>query len=214
MPWPSRRRWRSSTSSFERWVQARLRICRWPLPPKRRHFSAAPTNQGLYALEMQNNFQTVLAALLSSLLAPTGALACQPIDYSDNKERMHAALEEVTRAYAAIDGDVVSGNDYPGSVAIIRPTRVWFGPKQAEYRVLMEDMCAAQFNQGDRVRIILNETIGSNSLSNRIRRKLLFWLGPTYQSAGFSNFSWAMKYRIMRRAVQRRAQATPRDEGI
>jgi hypothetical protein len=144
-------------------------------------------------------------ALSISLLAPSGAVACDPGLYADDKERLKDEIRRVDGATAAADGVVVkSGNMRVGSVAIIRPTRVWFGPKQTEYRVVKQNMCHADFFQGERVRVLLHSMKPNDSGLARFFA-LFYSRVPTFTSPGFSGFAWAMRYPAMRHAVRRKA---------
>jgi hypothetical protein len=120
---------------------------------------------------------------------------------------MRAALATANQAAVAIDGYVVEGHapPYVGTIAVIRPTHIWFGPRHTEYKVLMASICHAQFDTGEHVRILLNP-IAPDAVWERLRRKLLFWRSPTYEVNQFSGFKWAMRYRPMRQMVKRIAR--------
>lgn len=157
-----------------------------------------------YARAMSSVRRIVIAAT-GALLATGSAFACEPIGYADDKQRLQAALEQLNHATAAIDGVVVKDGGYEvGAVSIVRPTRVWFGPRQAEYRVQKTTMCDADLSRGERIRILLFEAPVSTSLMDRIYRKFSKRT-LSYAASGFSDFSWAMQYAVMRKAVWRRA---------
>ncbi len=147
------------------------------------------------------------ALLLATALVCPSVLACSPTAYKDDREKLTAALAAADQATVAIDGYVVEGHapPYVGTIAIIRPTHIWFGHKQPEYRVVMASICDDQFDAGQHVRILLNE-VTPDTVWERLGRRLLFWRDPTYAVSPFSGFHWAMRYKAMRQAVGRRAQ--------
>lgn len=144
---------------------------------------------------------TIAATVLSA-----SASACEPTACSNNHERLTAVLNRIAESSAAIDGVVTSGARDVGSVAIIGPGNVWFGPKQPSYRVVIESVCSDPMIQGDHVRVLLSEEKPPWSASERLKRKLFFWRYPEFR-ADQREFRWAMRFGATRDAVKKRLKA-------
>lgn len=141
----------------------------------------------------------------AALLLTTPSLACDVVGYDSEEHLLTAALEHLSYASAAIDGVVTVSDDTRfGAITIIKLTRVWFGPRQSEYRIVRQTMCSRDLYLGQRARMLLYKQPPP-------RQSLLDWIlswfwttAPTY-TAGDESFAQALRFPRMREAVQRRA---------
>jgi hypothetical protein len=141
-----------------------------------------------------------------AIFHPSVAQACEPIIWTSDKDRLAEAILSVNTADVAVDGTVVKGSRDTGSIATIRPHRIWFGTKQPEYYIRKRTMCDPQFNAGENVRVLLYRIPENDSFFSRVWAWL--WASPIeYASQGSidgSEFGWAMQFKAMREAVSRK----------
>ncbi|WP_158511170.1 hypothetical protein [Sphingobium herbicidovorans] len=155
----------------------------------------------------QRTMRVYLLTFILILLRPTMAQACVPVTYGSDRERLAEAISALKTADVALDGVVTKGSRDVGSVAIIRPRKIWFGSKQSEYHVRKVTMCDDDFTSGEHVRILLHRLPEQTSFFS----KAWAWLwGPSteYTSGFFSSleFAWAMRSKEMRQAVSKKSR--------
>jgi hypothetical protein len=148
-------------------------------------------------------------ALALALFQPSIAQACEPIIWSRDKDRLAEAISSLNAADVVVDGTVIKGSRDTGSVAIIRPDRIWFGTKQVEYHVRKRTMCDPEFITGKHVRILLYKLPEDTSIFFRAWAWL--WASPTeYASQGSiasSEFGWAMQFKATRDALSKKTRS-------
>lgn len=139
------------------------------------------------------------------LLLPQPAHACSPVIYFNDHDRLAAQIRSLKHAAAAFEGIVERGGIDVGSIALIRPIRIWFGPRLPRYVVQRVTMCDRSFGTGERVRVVLYD-VEPEYIS---RWRFWDWVrfpGPRYRTAASADFEWSLGYKIMHDALNQRAR--------
>ena len=148
----------------------------------------------------------LLIAVSLTAIPFRSALGCECGPYFSNEEIIQYQIENLHRSAAVIDGIVVKAIDVPDYVGIIRPTKIWFGPKQKEFKIIQPHMCDDDnFFPNTPVRVKLYLVKPEPSPLNRIKA-FLGLLEPVYFSSCRHLFELYMQHPAMREGVRREAE--------
>jgi len=144
-------------------------------------------------------------ALLTFLFLPRAAHACLPIIHLNDREKLAAEIRSLDHATAAFEGVVEREGLDVGSLAVIRPTRIWFGPRLSRYVVKRVTMCDRSFGAGERVKVVLYDVQPDDIPWWRFWDWMRF-PGPWYRTPDDWNLDWALRQKPMQDALRLRAR--------
>ena len=149
--------------------------------------------------------RTLLAALPAALFVATDAIACECV-YFDEDHEAAMFVERIGQAAGAIQGIVTRPSNFPlaNGVAVVRPTRIWFGEKREQYLIKSQTMCDEPLLTGQKVDLLLFPLPADDSITGWIAS--LFRAGePLHAAEECDNFSVALLDPRVKKALQFRA---------
>lgn len=161
----------------------------------------------------------LVLCIWSSPLAPAVALSCEDPAHNaeGNAMLVRETIKDLPRVAVALDGIVTkapygSKDDRTG---IVRPTRIWFGPKQPYYRLFGTDRgWGVPLKKGEHVRIVLYKSPPSPWLKDRllafVREPEPLYETEWYCGGDRSLFERAMRFPAVQAAVKREAERRSR----
>lgn len=160
---------------------------------------------------MAYSVKSLLVLVMFATIPFGGALACECGPYvTDDKlfleELIQTEISFLHRRTAVIDGIFIEKVDGPDSVGIIRPTKIWFGPKQREFKIVQPHMCNDSFFIPNiHVQIALDLEEPEPGLLNRIKA-FFGLLEPAYSSSCRHRFEYLMAHPAMQKGVRQEAE--------
>jgi hypothetical protein len=144
-----------------------------------------------------------LSFYISILASSSTVYACECVGYANDTEMVSDEIRLLPYEAAGIDGRVIKSTSgfFGNEIALIKPTRMWFGERRVVYRVKYTSMCDHRFHANEKVRVALVKIEDKSFFAHVMS---IFRGGaPLYKVSGCSNFRSAMEYPAMHRALKK-----------